>query len=488
MHKMATSLATVGVSLSLVGATLAARGGPGGVHIGGGGAHFAAPHFSGGHPGGAMMHLGGAPRMGIAHSGVAHIGAVHGGAVHFGHVGHIGSIPGYTGHIGTVHGAGPRFAHFGRLSRRGLASSHGVAGAATAHGVGPGLGRAAGIAGRTGPGINGSFAGAFAAHRHFMASGGAFRPFFYAGWHPYHHLGWIGPLFWPYAYGDFFYYALWPEDYAYIDPFWVYGYGDIYTGIFWPYDYGEYVRGRRAPARMAALKQQMAQSCTEEATEVTGWPIGQIQDAVKPDDKQTTLLDAFGNAVVQASDEIKSHCPTSVSFTPTSRLDEMQQRMQALVQAVDIVRPPLAAFYDSLSDEQKARFNDVGTTEAQSGTHGAQASNAPSPQAACDAAVMAWPAEQIERTVRPTDAQRAKLEALQSAAANAADTIKASCPSEIPSTPPARLEAVGKRLQAMLQAINIVRPALADFYDALSDDQKARFNTLGKELFAANRA
>ncbi|HLN09209.1 MAG TPA: Spy/CpxP family protein refolding chaperone [Xanthobacteraceae bacterium] len=35
----------------------------------------------------------------------------------------------------------------------------------------------------------------------------------------------------------------------------------------------------------------------------------------------------------------------------------MQQRLQALVDAVNIVSPPLAKFYDSLSDEQKARFN-----------------------------------------------------------------------------------------------------------------------------------
>jgi hypothetical protein len=31
-----------------------------------------------------------------------------------------------------------------------------------------------------------------------------------------------------------------------------------------------------------------------------------------------------------------------------------------------------------------------------------------------------------------------------------------------------------------------VRPALSDFYGSLSDDQKARFNTMGKQLFAEN--
>ncbi len=37
----------------------------------------------------------------------------------------------------------------------------------------------------------------------------------------------------------------------------------------------------------------------------------------------------------------------------------------------------------------------------------------------------------------------------------------------------------------MLQAVETVQPALADFYNSLSDDQKARFNAMGKQLFAA---
>ena len=36
-----------------------------------------------------------------------------------------------------------------------------------------------------------------------------------------------------------------------------------------------------------------------------------------------------------------------------------------------------------------------------------------------------------------------------------------------------------KRLDTMLQAIKIVEPALARFYNSLHDEQKARFNTLG---------
>ena len=57
----------------------------------------------------------------------------------------------------------------------------------------------------------------------------------------------------------------------------------------------------------------------------------------------------------------------------------------------------------------------------------------------------------------------------------------------MPATPPSRLEAIGKHLQAMLQVVETMQPALADFYNSLNDDQKARFNAMGKQLFASNQ-
>jgi hypothetical protein len=47
-------------------------------------------------------------------------------------------------------------------------------------------------------------------------------------------IGWIGPLFWPYASDDFFDYVFWP--YAY-DDFWPYAYDDVYQGIYGGYAY-----------------------------------------------------------------------------------------------------------------------------------------------------------------------------------------------------------------------------------------------------------
>jgi len=446
--KITTAVSTAALLLSLAaGAAMAAQrpagghpggGGGGGRPAGGGAVHFA-PHISAGRPGGA-----------------AHFAAPR--ASHF--TTHVGR-PAFRArsNVGTIHAA-PSVVH--------------TPNAANAHTNAALHTPASRVTGTTDPRN-------FRTHRN-LAGDPAFRPFLGVGWHPHHHLGWIGPLFWPYAYGDFFYDALWPYDYAYYDPFWYYGYDDIYAGIFSPYNYDEYVQGPNAPERMTALTQSVAQSCTDEAAEVTGWPIDQIQAAVQPNAEQGKLLDDLGNAVVKASDAIKSHCPTRVSFTPTDRLADMQQRLEGMVQAVDLVQPPLAKFYDSLSDEQKARFNDAGASSARPSRRSQQA--AQSPQGQCGENAMAFPTDRIDQALHPTDAQRAKLDTLQAASGKAVDLIKAACPTELPATPPGRLAAEGKRLQAMLQAVQTVRPPLDDFYGSLSDDQKARFNTIGRQLFA----
>jgi hypothetical protein len=157
----------------------------------------------------------------------------------------------------------------------------------------------------------------------------------------------------------------------------------------------------------------------------------------------------------------------------------MQQRIEAMIAAVQTVQPPLEKFYGLLSDEQKARLTALGqdqhqTTEKTAGTL-AQSCGAAQP------GVIEWPTAEIDQTVRPTDAQRASLVALQDATTHAVDLLKASCLTDDPLTPPARLAAVGKRLDTMLQAVKMVGSALNDFYGTLSDEQKAQFEAIGPQ-------
>ena len=313
--------------------------------------------------------------------------------------------------------------------------------------------------------------------------------------------GWVGPLFWPFAYNDVYRYALWGNRYD--DSFWGYGYDDIYAGMFAPYGYDDlagYVPQRagttaRGPgtnasaaaqasptsATPAADTGQLAQMCGDDSRDIAGLPIDQLQQALAPNDAQRAALDDLADASVKAAQDIKAACPTDVALTAPSRLAHMQQRIEAMIAAVDTVQPPLEKFYGLLNDEQKARLTALGADQrrsqaaAKTGGSLAQSCGAPQP------GVTAWPTAEIDRTVRPTEAQRASLVALQDATAKAADMLKASCEADESLTPPARLAAVGKRLDTMLQAVKTVRSALDDFYGALNDEQKARFEAIGPQ-------
>src|SRR6266481_2553224 len=92
-----------------------------------------------------------------------------------------------------------------------------------------------------------------------------------------------------------------------------------------------------------------------------------------------------------------------------------------------------------------------------------------------------WPIERISQTVEPNDAQRAVLDELKGATAQALDILKAACPTALPSTPTGRIAAMRQRLEAMLQAVRTVRPVVEKFYLSLNDEQKARFNALGPD-------
>jgi hypothetical protein len=90
--------------------------------------------------------------------------------------------------------------------------------------------------------------------------------------------------------------------------------------------------------------------------------------------------------------------------------------------------------------------------------------------------------ERIEDAVKPTEAQQGDLKNLEDATGHAVSIMQAACPDETPLTPPGRLEAMEKRLQAMSDAAKTVKPALSSFYASLSSEQKARFNRINATL------
>jgi hypothetical protein len=318
-----------------------------------------------------------------------------------------------------------------------------------------------------------------------IAAGVAMAGWYYgragSGWwqHSNGGYGWVGPLFWPFAYFDIYDYAIWGGGFGV--PFWGYGYDDIYAGMFAPYGYDD-LTGYLPPSGSAqpdAARDRLVQMCGEDGRDIAGLPIDLIQQAIEPTEAQKAALDDLANALVTAAQNIKAACPTSISLTAPSRLAFMQRRIEAMVGAVAGVRPSLDKFYGLLNDEQKARFNALGDDQRRRIT--ARNHNG-SPARSCDLAqpaALKWPIEEVDARLHPTDAQRASLVALQDASARAADMLKTSCQADDAITPPARLAAIAKRLDVMLEAVKLVRKALDDFYATLSDEQKAQFEAIG---------
>ena len=265
-----------------------------------------------------------------------------------------------------------------------------------------------------------------------------------------------------------------------------------FDGVFWgeqgaPQAYAE----AEPQAGPRATNVGVQELCTQPGSGVTAWPFAQIQQKVGLSAEQKSLLGEVRSAATKASAVFKTSCPAQNAFplTPPGRLQAMIVRLQATLEATQTVRPTLETFYNSLSDEQKERFNELGPKTAMATT--AQATTGQASQASADEAgsckqpkegLANLPIEKIEDVVKPTDAQEANLNALQDATTKAVSIMQAACPDQTPLTPTGRLEAMQTRLQAMIDAANTVKPSLDSFYASLSSEQKARFNRIGQEL------
>jgi LTXXQ motif family protein len=172
---------------------------------------------------------------------------------------------------------------------------------------------------------------------------------------------------------DLFDYVYWP--YAY-DDFWPYAYDDVYYGIYGPYayydpgvngrgvSYGRYGgSSRRYAATTNGPRPRAAEVCSNQAPELTDWPIERISEVVQPTDAQRQALDELRAASAKAIEIFQSGCPKDLPSIPTGRLSAMESRLQVMLAAVQTVRPALERFYRSLSDEQKARFNAIAPTD-----------------------------------------------------------------------------------------------------------------------------
>jgi hypothetical protein len=283
--------------------------------------------------------------------------------------------------------------------------------------------------------------------------------------------GWVGPLFWPFAYYDIVDYTFWGDGMG----FWGYGYRDIYAAIFTPYDDDELARYVSPPhGRKFRRFPSLARICGDDAGELAGLPVEQMRQAIGlSSEEQRTMLDDLARASADAVQTIRTACPTAVAPTPTDRLAAMQQRLEAMKSAIARIRTPFETFYESLDDDQKGKLAAFNHQRAPF------APRIPFAQSCTPPDTLPWPSGEIDTKLRLNDNQRELLDVLSRMTAFARNTTNFDCQPDDNLAPPDRLATADTRLDAMLDAIKQVQPALAEFLASLSDEQKARFDMIG---------
>ena len=119
-------------------------------------------------------------------------------------------------------------------------------------------------------------------------------------------------------------------------------------------------------AQADQIPADVTQSCGEFAPGVTSFPVDRVQEAIQPS-SQSAALNDLATASSKASSVVAASCPGEPPLTPLARLDAVEKRLDAMIQAVQIVRPTLARLYDSLSDEQRQRLDALGAEESHNG-------------------------------------------------------------------------------------------------------------------------
>jgi len=197
---------------------------------------------------------------------------------------------------------------------------------------------------------------------------------------------------------------------------------------------------------------------------------------VRPTAAQRKLLQKLGGALGMAAGFLARACPRDVPADPIARLQLMQTQLEELSMALDIVRPPLQEFEQSLNGSQQARYAAQVSAPDAAGRKNAAEDSAPAcgiTPTTIDSSV-----DQISQSLQPNDAQRNAMTVLRQAFERAATDIDARCLASLPGTPLARLELIESRIDAEWRAVLSIQTALSNLESGLSDEQKTRLNAI----------
>jgi len=296
-----------------------------------------------------------------------------------------------------------------------------------------------------------------------------------AGQQTLSHFGAVGPAAWPSAYEDVIGYTFWPADYAEL----------VRSGGFGVI--AETIAPQRPPraARVATTGSAVPTDavsgvCGEPADAQAKWPTSRIEQVAQMSNAQHDALDKLQAALDQAATTVRAGCQDPVAQSPRERLHLLVQQLWAVRDAGASIRAPLRAFYDSLNDAQKAAFTNQpqpsAPRDARTANMGQQA-QACAARSGDDSELIL---KRIEQTIRPTKQQSTLMESLRKTSSDMAKLLAVSCMQPMPADPLARLDDAEGQLTRMNYAATSMEIAVNGFYAQLDEQQKAKFNSLGR--------
>lgn len=239
----------------------------------------------------------------------------------------------------------------------------------------------------------------------------------------------------------------------------------LLDAIFWPGESAQWPFSYDALFRSAFAKTTQGDVAVCQQPDRTAALVGRIGAEVRPTAAQQPLLQKLGQALGMASGYMARACAQALPPQPVARLKSIQSQLQLLTLAIDVVRPPLQQFEQSLDANQKKQFAALNPADG---------------NAACGAAPIPteWTVDEIDHSVQPDEAQRQALAGLKLTFASIANDLHAHCPNPVPATPLARLEAIEARLDASWRAALAMQVALRQFESQLNGQQRTRLEAM----------
>jgi len=295
-------------------------------------------------------------------------------------------------------------------------------------------------------------------------------------------LGWVGPPAWPSAFEDLIGFTLWPDDYAF--RFRGRGFDVIADTITGRFDVPRPVRtATTGTAVRTDAANESVEGCGDTSSADSNWPTTRIEQISQLSDTQRGSLEKLQSAGSQSVKTIRENCVGPTGGTPPDRLRALVQTLWTVRDAGISMREPLKAFYGTLTVAQKNGFASQQPQDSPP-SDPKYANPGMNKQYQACASQNVEKAErmikEIETRVRPSKDQAASFEGFHKASADMAKLMIASCAQPIPADPMARLDAANDQLTAINYAATTVQIAFDGFYLKLSNDQKARFYSLGR--------